>query len=116
MIDPKIILDCYKQFYEQQQIKFGKASRLERQFCRTDCSQTVRNLKKRLKTQNHNGPIYLTRIDFSKQMHDLRDIWVSFRDKFQVAEINSDAQAVHSFYKYMRKIRAMEWKNWRGGF
>jgi hypothetical protein len=39
-------------------------------------------------------------------MHDLRDIWVSFRDKFQVAEINSDTQTVHSFYKYMRKIRA----------
>jgi hypothetical protein len=39
-------------------------------------------------------------------MHDLRDIWVSFRDKFQVAEIKSDAQSVHSFYKYMRKIRA----------
>jgi hypothetical protein len=38
-------------------------------------------------------------------MHDLRDIWVSFRGKFQVAEINSDAQTVHSFYKYMRKIR-----------
>jgi hypothetical protein len=44
--------------------------------------------------------------DFPKQMHDLRDIWVSFRGKFQVAEINSDAQTVHSFYKYMRKIRA----------
>jgi hypothetical protein len=41
-------------------------------------------------------------------MHDLRDIWVYFRGKFQVAEINSDAQTVHSFYKYMRKIRAME--------
>jgi hypothetical protein len=40
-------------------------------------------------------------------MHDLRDIWVSFRGKFQVAEINSDAQTVHSFYNYMRKIRAM---------
>jgi hypothetical protein len=39
-------------------------------------------------------------------MHDLRDIWVYFRGKFQVAEINSDAQTVHSFYKYMRKIRA----------
>jgi hypothetical protein len=24
-----------------------------------------------------------------------------------VAEIKSDAQSVHSFYKYMRKIRAM---------
>ena len=41
-------------------------------------------------------------------MHDLRDIWVSFRGKFQVVEINSDAQTVHSFYKYMRKIRAMK--------
>jgi hypothetical protein len=41
-------------------------------------------------------------------MHDLRDIWVSFRGKFQVAEIKSDAQSVHSFYKYMRKIRAIE--------
>jgi hypothetical protein len=40
-------------------------------------------------------------------MHDLRDIWVSFRGKFQGAEINSDAQIVHSFYKYMRKIRAI---------
>jgi hypothetical protein len=39
-------------------------------------------------------------------MHDLKDIWVSFRGKFQVAKINSDAQTVHSFYKYMRKIRA----------
>jgi hypothetical protein len=39
-------------------------------------------------------------------MHDLRDIWVSFRGKFQVAEINSDTQTVHSFYKYMRKIKA----------
>jgi hypothetical protein len=43
-------------------------------------------------------------------MHDLRDIWVSFRDKFQVAEFNSDAQTVYSFYKYMRKIRAKEIK------
>jgi hypothetical protein len=25
-----------------------------------------------------------------------------------VAKINSDAQTIHSFYKYMRKIRAME--------
>jgi hypothetical protein len=32
---------------------------------------------------------------------------VSFRGKFQVAKINSDAQTIHSFYKYMRKIRAM---------
>jgi hypothetical protein len=86
------------------------------QFCRTDYSQTVKNMKKRLKTQNQNGPIYLQRIDFPKQMHDLRDIWVSFRDKFQVVEITSDAQTVHSFYKYMRKIRAKGSKNWRGGF
>jgi hypothetical protein len=64
-------------------------------------------LEKRLKTQNQNGPIYLLLGDFPKQMHDLRDIWVSFRGKFQVAKINSDAQTVHSFYKYMRKIRAM---------
>jgi hypothetical protein len=40
-------------------------------------------------------------------MYDLRDIWVYFKGKFQVAEINSDAQVVHSFYKYMRKIRAI---------
>jgi hypothetical protein len=40
-------------------------------------------------------------------MHYLRDIWVYFRGKFQVVEMNSDAQTVHSFYKYMRKIRAM---------
>jgi hypothetical protein len=40
-------------------------------------------------------------------MNCLRDFWVSFRGKFQVVEINSDAQTVHSFYKYMRKIRAM---------
>jgi hypothetical protein len=39
-------------------------------------------------------------------MKYLRDIWVSFRGKFQVEKINSDAQTVHSFYKYMRKIRA----------
>jgi hypothetical protein len=39
-------------------------------------------------------------------MYDLGDIWVSFRGKFQVVEINSDAQTVYSFYKYMRKIRA----------
>jgi hypothetical protein len=77
----------------------------------------MRNLKKRLKTQNQNGPIYFKWRDFLKQMHDLRDIWVSFRDKFQVAEINSDAQTVDSFYKYMRKMRASEGsKNWRGGF
>ena len=65
----------------------------------------MRTLKKRLKKQNQNGPIYLLRRDFPKPMHDLRDIWVSFRDKFQVAEINSDAQTIHSFYKYMKKIR-----------
>jgi hypothetical protein len=63
-------------------------------------------LKKWLKTQNQNGPIYLPCRDFPKQMYDLREFWVSFRGKFQVAEINSDAQTVHSFYKYMRKIRA----------
>ena len=40
-------------------------------------------------------------------MHDLRDIDVSLRGKFQVAKINSDAQTVHSLYKYMRKFRAM---------
>jgi hypothetical protein len=39
-------------------------------------------------------------------MYYLRDIWVSFRGKFQVAEINSDTQTAHSFYKYMRNIRA----------
>jgi hypothetical protein len=39
-------------------------------------------------------------------MHDLRDIFVSLRGKFQVAEIISDAQAVHSLHKYMRKFRA----------
>jgi hypothetical protein len=41
-------------------------------------------------------------------MHDLRDIDVSLRGKFQVAKINSDAETVHSLYKYMRKIRAKE--------
>jgi hypothetical protein len=40
-------------------------------------------------------------------MHALRDICVSLRDKFQVAEIISDTQTVHSLYKYMRKFRAM---------
>jgi hypothetical protein len=44
---------------------------------------------------------------FLKKMYNLRDIWVSFRGKFQVVEIKSDTQTVHSFYKYMRKIRAM---------
>ena len=48
------------------------------------------------------------RRDFLKQIHDLRDIWVYFRGKFQVAKINSDAQIVHSLYKYMKKFRAME--------
>jgi hypothetical protein len=55
-----------------------------------------------------NGPIYLLRRNFPKQMHDWRDIWLSLRGKFQVAEIISDAQTVHSLYKYMRKFRAME--------
>jgi hypothetical protein len=40
-------------------------------------------------------------------MHDLRDIDVFLRGKFQVAKINSDAQIVHSLYKYMKKFRAM---------
>jgi hypothetical protein len=44
--------------------------------------------------------------DFPKKMHDLRDIDVFLRGKFQVAKINSDAQTVHSLYKYMRKFRA----------
>jgi hypothetical protein len=39
-------------------------------------------------------------------MRDLRDIFVSLRGKFQVAEIISDAQTVHSLHKYMRKFRA----------
>jgi hypothetical protein len=39
-------------------------------------------------------------------MCDLRDIFVSLRGKFQVAEIVSDAQTVHSLHKYMRKFRA----------
>jgi hypothetical protein len=41
-------------------------------------------------------------------MHDLGDIDVSLRDKFQVEKIINDAQIVHSLYKYMRKFRAME--------
>jgi hypothetical protein len=41
-------------------------------------------------------------------MHDLRDIDVSLRGKFPVAKINSDAQTVHSLYKYMRKFRARD--------
>ena len=40
-------------------------------------------------------------------MHDLRDIDVCLRDKFQVEKINSDAQTVHSLHKYMRKFRAI---------
>jgi hypothetical protein len=43
-----------------------------------------------------------------KTMHDLRDIYVSLRGKFQVAKIISDAQTVHSLYKYMRKFRAIK--------
>jgi hypothetical protein len=45
---------------------------------------------------------------FPKKCTILRDIWVSFRGKFQGAEINSDAETVHSFDKYMRKIRAKQ--------
>jgi hypothetical protein len=41
-------------------------------------------------------------------MHDLRDICVYLQGNFPVAEIISDAQTVHSLYKYMRKFRAME--------
>jgi hypothetical protein len=66
----------------------------------------MRNLKKRLKTHNQNGPIYLSRRDFPKKMHDLRDIDVDLRGKFQVAKINSDAQTIRSLYKYMRKFKA----------
>jgi hypothetical protein len=54
--------------------------------------------------------------NFPKKMHDLRDIGVSLRGKFQVAEIISDAQTVHSLYKYMRKFRAKGSKKLRGGF
>jgi hypothetical protein len=43
-----------------------------------------------------------------RDMHDLRDIDVSLRDKFQVVKIISDAQTVHSLYKYMRKLRAKD--------
>jgi hypothetical protein len=49
-------------------------------------------------------------------MHDLRDIFVSLRDKFQVVEIITDAQTVHSLYKYMRKFEAMGSKKLREGF
>jgi hypothetical protein len=77
----------------------------------------MRNLEKRLKIKNPNGPIYLPRRDFPKTMHDLRDMDVIVRGKFQVEKINSDAQIVHSLYKYMRKFRAKgDQKNWRGGF
>jgi hypothetical protein len=68
----------------------------------------VKNLKKRLKTHFPNGPIYLLRRNVPKTMHDLRDIDVSLRGKFQVAKIISDAQTVHSLYKYMRKFRAIK--------
>jgi hypothetical protein len=49
-----------------------------------------------------------SRGNFPKQMHDLRYIYVSLQDKFQVAEIISDAETVHSLYKYMRKFRAKQ--------
>jgi hypothetical protein len=39
-------------------------------------------------------------------------MWVYVRGKFQVAKINSDTQTVHSFYKYMRKIRAKGIEEW----
>jgi hypothetical protein len=45
---------------------------------------------------------------FPKQMHDLRDIVVSLQGKVQVEKIISDAQTVHSLYKYMRKVRAKD--------
>jgi hypothetical protein len=67
----------------------------------------VWNLKKWLKTQNQNGSIYLPHKYFPKKMGDLGDIDVSLRDKFQVAKINSDAQTIHSLYKYIRKFRSM---------
>jgi hypothetical protein len=41
-------------------------------------------------------------------MHDWRDIDVFLQGKFQVVKINSDAQTIHSLYKYMRKFRARE--------
>jgi hypothetical protein len=41
-------------------------------------------------------------------MHNLRDIDVFLRGKFQVVKINSDAQTIHSLYKYMRKFLRME--------
>jgi hypothetical protein len=54
--------------------------------------------------------------NFPKRVHDLRDVCVSLRDKFQVAKIISDAQTVHSWYKYMRKFISKGSKKWRGGF
>ena len=83
-------------------------SRSDRRFSRTDCSQTVRNLKKWLKTQNRNGPIYLFRRYFPQKMHDFRDIDIFLWGKFQVAKIISNTQTVHSLYKYMRKFRAIQ--------
>jgi hypothetical protein len=68
----------------------------------------VRNLKKRLKTHFPNGPIYPLHRNFPKQMHDLRAICVSLRGKFQLEEIISYSQTVHSLYKYMRKFKNME--------
>jgi hypothetical protein len=41
-------------------------------------------------------------------MYYLRDIDVFLLGKFQVAKINSDAQSVHSLYKYMRKFRVKD--------
>jgi hypothetical protein len=67
----------------------------------------MRNLKKQLKTQNSNGPIYLPHRDFPKTMYDLRDIHVFLQGKFKVVKINSDTQTVHSLYKSMRKFRAI---------
>ena len=81
-------------------------SRSDKRFCRTGCSQTVRNLKKQLKTQFPNGPVYLPHRDFPKTMHDLSYICVSLRGKFQVVKIISDIETVYSLYKYMRKFRA----------
>jgi hypothetical protein len=49
-------------------------------------------------------------------MHDLRDIVVSLGGKFQVAEIISDTQTVHSLHKYMRKFKAQGSRKFRGGF
>jgi hypothetical protein len=41
-------------------------------------------------------------------MYDLRDMFVSLRGKFQVAESISDDKTIHSLHKYMRKFRAQE--------